>query len=96
MLLNFAAHVGKLSQVIPPAPLQPIPAIGEPFEHVLVDSVGLLPKTKAGNRFLFTIMCAATQFPEAVPLRQITAASVTSALLKFFNTFGLSKVIQTH
>ncbi len=27
--------VGKPNQSIPPAPLNPIPAIGEPFEHVM-------------------------------------------------------------
>ncbi len=32
--------------VIPPAPLHPIPVIGEPFEHVILDCVGLLPKAK--------------------------------------------------
>lgn len=36
--------------VVPPAPLHPIPVIGEPFEHVLVDCVGLLPKTKTAKQ----------------------------------------------
>uniref|UniRef100_A0A8C7WU94 Integrase catalytic domain-containing protein n=1 Tax=Oryzias sinensis TaxID=183150 RepID=A0A8C7WU94_9TELE len=40
-------------------------------------------------------MCAATRFPEAVPLRKITARSVIKALTKFFSTFGLPKTIQT-
>ena len=33
------AHEKKPNQVIIPAPLHPIPAIGDPFEHVLVDCV---------------------------------------------------------
>ena len=37
--------VGKPNQVIPPAPLQPIPAFEEPFSRVLVDCVGRLPMT---------------------------------------------------
>lgn len=32
--------VGKPNQKIPPAPLHPIPAIGEPFERILLDCVG--------------------------------------------------------
>ena len=56
---------GKPNQVVPPAPLCPIPAVGEPFEHVIVDCVGPLPKAKSGNQFLLTIMCVATRFPEA-------------------------------
>uniref|UniRef100_A0A671WFH3 Gypsy retrotransposon integrase-like protein 1 n=1 Tax=Sparus aurata TaxID=8175 RepID=A0A671WFH3_SPAAU len=87
--------VGKPNQVVPPAPLHPIPACGEPFEHVLVDCVGPLPRTKAGNEFMLTIMCVATRFPEAIPLKKITAPAVTRALTKFFTTFGLPKVVQT-
>lgn len=40
---------GKPNQVIPPTPLHPIPAIGEPFERVIIDCVGPLPRTKNGN-----------------------------------------------
>jgi len=87
--------VGKPNQVIRPAPLSPIPAIGEPFEHVLIDCVGPLPKTKSGNQFLLTIMCMATRFPEAIPLRKITAPVIIKALVKFFSTFGLPKIVQS-
>lgn len=38
--------VGKPNQTIPCAPLQPVLAIGELFQHVLVDCVGLLPRRK--------------------------------------------------
>ncbi len=86
---------GKPNQSIPPAPLNPIPVIGELFEHVMVDCVGPLPKTKTGNQFLLTIMCVSTRFPEAIPLRKITAPVVSNALVKFFSMFGLSKVVQT-
>uniref|UniRef100_A0AAQ4PM80 Gypsy retrotransposon integrase-like protein 1 n=1 Tax=Gasterosteus aculeatus aculeatus TaxID=481459 RepID=A0AAQ4PM80_GASAC len=86
---------GKPNQVIKPAPLHPVPAMGEPFEHVLVDCVGPLPKTKSGNQFLLTIMCVATRYPEAIPLRSITAKAVVRALIKFFSTFGLPKIVQT-
>lgn len=49
--------VGKPNKKIPPAPLHPIPAIGEPFGHMLIDCVGPLPRTKSGNQYLLTIMC---------------------------------------
>ncbi len=86
---------GKPNQVIPPAPLVPIPVVGEPFEHVIVDCVGPLPKTKTGNQFMLTIMCSATRFLEAIPLRKITASVVIKALVKLFSMFGLPKVVQT-
>lgn len=94
-----ACHVcqvaGKPNQTVPPAPLQPIPVVAEPFERVIIDCVGPLPRTKSGNQYLLTIMCAATRYPEAIPLRSITAKTVVKALLKFFSTFGLPREIQT-
>lgn len=87
--------VGKPNQKIPPAPLHPIPAIGEPFERILIDCVGPLPRTKSGNQYLLTIMCTATRYPEAIPLRKITASAVSKALIKFFTVFGLPRVVQT-
>lgn len=87
--------MGKPNQGISPAPLQPIPVMGEPFERVIVDCVGPLPRTKSGNQYLLTIMCAATRYPEAIPLRKITSKVIVAALTKFFSTFGLPKVVQT-
>lgn len=86
---------GKPNQIIPPAPLCPIPVVEEPFQKVIVDCVGPLPKSKTGNQFLLTVMCVSTRFPEAIPLRRITAQIVVKALLRFFSTFGLPKVVQT-
>uniref|UniRef100_A0A8C2DF58 Integrase catalytic domain-containing protein n=1 Tax=Cyprinus carpio TaxID=7962 RepID=A0A8C2DF58_CYPCA len=40
-------------------------------------------------------MCVATRFPEAIPLRKITAPVIIKALVKFFSTFGLPKIVQT-
>ncbi|KAL0148642.1 hypothetical protein M9458_056082, partial [Cirrhinus mrigala] len=93
--LKSSKLAGKPNQVIPPAPLVPIPVIGEPFEHVVIDCVGPLPKTKSGNQYLLTIMCMATRFAEATPLRKITAPVIIKALVKFFSTFGLPKIVQS-
>lgn len=87
--------VGKPNQVIPPAPLHPIPVMGEPFERVVIDCVGPLPKSKSGHQFLLTLMCAATRYPEAIPLCSLKAKVVVKELIKFCCTFGLPKVIQT-
>uniref|UniRef100_A0A8C5DT92 Gypsy retrotransposon integrase-like protein 1 n=1 Tax=Gouania willdenowi TaxID=441366 RepID=A0A8C5DT92_GOUWI len=86
---------GKPNQPVPPAPLKPIPVLGEPFERVILDCVGPLPKTKAGHQYILTIMCAATRFPHAVPLRSLRTKPVVKALLWFFSTFGLPREIQT-
>ena len=44
--------VGKPNQKPPVAPLKPIPALREPFSHVLIDCVGPLPKSKSGNQYI--------------------------------------------
>lgn len=87
--------VGKPNQKIPPAPLMPIPAFEEPFSRVIIDCVGPLPKTKSGNSYLLTVMCASTRFPEAIPLRNIKAKTIVKALDKFFTMVGLPKSIQS-
>ena len=48
----------------------------------------------SGNQFLLTVMCITTRFPEAIPLRKITAPAITWALTKFFTMFGLPRVVQ--
>lgn len=87
--------VGKPNQTIPKAQLHPIPAIEEPFSRILIDCVGPLPKTKSGNVYLLTIMCASTRFPEAIPLRNIKAKTIVKALVKFFTFVGLPKSVQS-
>lgn len=87
--------VGKPNQKVPIAPLQPIPAVEEPFSRVIVNYVGPLPKTKAGNKYLLTIICVSTRFPEAIPLRNIKAKNVVKALIKFFTMVGLPRSIQS-
>jgi len=72
--------VGKPNQPIPVAPLKPVLGGGEPFSDTLIDCVGPLPKTKPGNKFLFTIMCKSTCFPEAIPLRKMKAKKIVDAL----------------
>ncbi|XP_067685400.1 uncharacterized protein [Haliotis asinina] len=86
---------GKPNQLIPPAPLKVVPAVGEAFSKVLIDIVGPLPKTSQGNQYLLTIMCLNTRFPEAIPLRKVTAAVVTKALMKYFTMTGLPNEIQS-
>ncbi|XP_042875418.1 uncharacterized protein LOC122255445 [Penaeus japonicus] len=86
---------GKPNQVIPKAPLQPIPVVPEPFHRVIIDCVGPLEKTKKGHQYLLTIMDAATRYPEAIPLRSIMSKTIVPALLKFFTQFGLPEIVQS-
>ncbi|KAI5627802.1 hypothetical protein C0J50_8349 [Silurus asotus] len=87
--------VGKPNQVVPPAPLNPIVVSADPFERIIVDCVGPLPKTSSGNCYLLTVMCAASRFPEAFPMRTLKSKAVVKALIRFFTTFGLPRYVQT-
>ena len=87
--------VGKPNQVIPKAGLQPIPAFYEPFSRIIIDCVGPLPKTKSGNEYLLSTMCASTRFPEAIPLRNIKRKTIVEDLVKFFTFVGLPKSVQS-
>ncbi|KAL0153990.1 hypothetical protein M9458_050705, partial [Cirrhinus mrigala] len=86
---------GKPNQVISPAPLKPIPVMNEPFEKLVIDCVGPLPRTKSGHSYLLTLMCSATRFPEAIPLRSLKTPTIVKAIVKFCTTFGLPKFIQS-
>ena len=65
------------------APLQPLPCVSEPFEKVAFDLVGPLPRTKGGNRYILTMMCLYTKYPEAIPLRRMDE-TVLDAMLEIF------------
>ncbi len=86
---------GKPNQKIKPAPLFPIPAVSPPFEHLIIDCVGPLPRSKSGSIYLLTVMCASTRYPAAYPLHTITAKSVVKALTRFISVFGIPKIVQS-
>ena len=87
--------IGKSSHDAPPVPLHPFPVADEAFTRVIMDCVGRLPKTKSGCEYILTIMCSTTRFPEAIPLRNIKARTVSNASVKFLMLFGLPKEVQS-
>ncbi len=75
------------------APAVDRPVLSEPFEHVAIDLVGPLPKGKGGCRFILTYVCLATRWPEAVPLRSITAKAVVEGLWSIFSRTSVPEVV---
>ena len=41
-------------------------------------------------------MCSTTRFPEAIPLKNIKARTVSNALVIFFTLFGLPEEVQSY
>ena len=61
------------------------PVLTEPFEQMAFDLVGSLPKAKGGYRFVLTAVCMATRWPEAIPLKSITARAVAEGMVNIFS-----------
>lgn len=87
--------MGRPNQTIPPYPLQPIKVPSEPFSKIIIDCVGPLPKTKKGNQYLLTVMCPTTRYPEAFPLKNISAKTIAKHLIHMFTTFGIPQEVQS-
>lgn len=61
----------------------------KPFKSLAIDLVGPLPKGKGDCWWILTAICMASRWPEAVPLKEISAKSVAHALIEFFSHTAL-------
>ena len=75
------------------APLIPMPIIDTPFKRIGIDIVGPMARSCKGHKYLLTICDYATRYPEAIPLSNIRADTVASALLTVFARVGLPEEI---
>ena len=66
----------------------------KPFSRVIIDCVGPYQRLNQVTN-IFWQVCAATRFPETIALRNIKAATIVTALIKFFTLVGLPKSIQS-
>ena len=73
----------------------PILVVEPPFTRVIIDMMGPLPPTSAGNKYLLTIMDVTTRYPEAVPVSSMHARTVVKHLIQFFTHFELPKELQS-
>jgi len=77
---------GKVSK----GDLQKMPIIDTPFKRVAVDLVGpLFPVSDNGYRYILTLVDYATRYPEAVPMKFITAHDVAEALVNIYSRLGV-------
>ena len=70
-------------------PLMERKVMSEPFEVMGFDIVGPMPKGRGGCMYLLTAICMATRWPEAIPLRSISARSVAVGMLEIFSRTGI-------
>ncbi len=97
--LCFVCGSRELQLVNPPAtakaPLRPLPLMEVPFERIGMDLIGPLERSARGYRFALVLVDYATRYPEAVPLRSISAKSVAEALFRIISRVGIPKEILT-
>ena len=77
------------------APLGTMPITGVPFTRVAMDLIGPLPVSRGGHRWVLTLVCCATRYPEAVPLRGIETKDIAEELVGIFSRVGVPKEILT-
>ncbi|GFY14872.1 retrovirus-related Pol polyprotein from transposon 412 [Trichonephila clavipes] len=54
-----------------------------------------MPISTEGNKYLITVMCLASKYPDAIPVPDIASKSVVNALLQVFSRIGFPREIQT-
>ena len=65
----------------------------KPHETLASDLVGPLPQAKGGFRFILTCIDQATKWPEAVPLRNVTARTIAREMMTIFSGTGIPREI---
>ena len=81
-------------KTVKPVPLEKVPIITEPFSRVNIDLVGpIVPTSKAGHKYVLTLIDLATGYPEAVPLKNIETSTIAESLLEIFSRVGIPKEI---
>ncbi|KAI7813488.1 hypothetical protein IRJ41_018565 [Triplophysa rosa] len=66
-----------------------------PFERIGMDLIGPLERSARGYRFALVLVDYATRYPEAVPLRSISAKSVADALFRIISRVGIPREVLT-
>ena len=62
--------------------------VTRPFSNVSVDVVGPFPTARGGFRFMLTCIDSASRWPEAFPVRKVTARTVIGCLTTVFTRWG--------
>ncbi|KAG5276770.1 hypothetical protein AALO_G00109540 [Alosa alosa] len=79
---------------VSPYPLQQLPCIDVPFSRIAMDIVGPLERMQSGFKYILVVCDYATRYPEAFPLRRISARPIAQALLQF-SRVGIPREIIT-
>lgn len=80
----------------PKAPMQIGKLADMPFQHISVDLIGeIVPPSKAGHRWVLTIVDNCTRYVEAITLKKIDTITVYEALETFMLRMGFCETISS-
>ena len=86
----------KLVRVKTRQPMQITDTPVQPFERIQIDILRPLPLTPRENKYILTIQDNFSKFADAIPLSQIDAATVATALAEqFISRYGCPRIIHT-
>ncbi|GFU25664.1 hypothetical protein TNCV_2006051 [Trichonephila clavipes] len=92
--LKTGVSFGSLRKIGDRAPITPIVRPELPFEIVNIDVIGpIQPPSGRGHKYVLCMMDQHTRWPEAVPLRSLTAKNACDSLLQIFSRTGIPSVI---
>ena len=81
---------------VPKAPMLISKLANQPFEFLAMDLIGeIVPPSSQGHRYILTIICVSSRYPEAIALKRIDTRAIIDALQNFFFRFGVPDRITT-
>ncbi|CAL1288441.1 unnamed protein product [Larinioides sclopetarius] len=84
----------KVNRSVDKIPITPVCRPELPFQVVNVDLIGPVePISSQGHKYILCLMDQHSRWPEAVPLKSLTAKNTCEALLEIFSRTGIPEVI---
>ena len=84
----------KTAPRVPNIPLDFMPVITEPFSRISIDITGpFSPPSQDGHSYILSIICVATRFPEAIPLKKIDTVTIAEEVIKVCARMGFPREI---
>ncbi|GFU83907.1 hypothetical protein TNCV_3852291 [Trichonephila clavipes] len=84
----------KVIRSVDKIPITPVSRPELPFQVVNVDLIGSVdPVSSQGHKYILCLMDQHSRWPEAIPLKSLTAKSTCEALLEIFSKTGIPEVI---
>ncbi|GFX51658.1 protein NYNRIN [Trichonephila clavipes] len=84
----------KVIRSVDKIPITPVSRPELPFQVVKVDLIGPVDRVSSqGHKYILCLMDQHSRWPEAIPLKSLTAKSTCEALLEIFSRTGIPEVI---